>query len=158
MVMERLHGPTMLEAMAAGDLAVTTAAVLLADLHRRLHELPAARAEDPAVRVLHLDLHPDNVVLSSRGPVVIDWRNAAEGSPDLDVAVSAVILAEVAVDGAHPMATAAGDFLTEFLRSAGGDPWLALDEAVAMRRANPMLAAEEVSLLPGAAALVRRCR
>ncbi len=72
MVMERLHGPTMLEAMAAGDLAVTTAAVLLADLHRRLHELPAARAEDPAVRVLHLDLHPDNVVLSSRGPVVID--------------------------------------------------------------------------------------
>ena len=35
-------------------------------------------------------------MMVSRGPVVIDWRNATDGAPDLDVALSAVILAQVA--------------------------------------------------------------
>lgn len=95
LVMERLDGPTMLQALVAGDLDVEEGGVVLADLHRRLHQLPARLSTDPAVRIVHLDLHPDNVMLTSRGPVVIDWHNAAEGSPDLDVALSAVILAEV---------------------------------------------------------------
>ena len=33
--------------------------------------------------------------------MVIDWRNSAEGPPDLDLAVSALILAQVAADEAH---------------------------------------------------------
>jgi aminoglycoside phosphotransferase (APT) family kinase protein len=32
---------------------------------------------------LHGDFHPGNVVLTQRGPVVIDWRNTTEGPPDL---------------------------------------------------------------------------
>jgi hypothetical protein len=39
------------------------------------------------------------VMRSARGPVVIDWDNAAEGLPELDVALSALILAEVVVAG-----------------------------------------------------------
>src|SRR5262249_52939311 len=32
------------------------------------------------------DYHPDNVLLSARGPLVIDWENAALGDPLADVA------------------------------------------------------------------------
>lgn len=156
LVMERLYGRTMLAALTAGDLEIPEAATLLADLHRRLHELPARVSTDPAVRILHLDLHPDNVMLTTRGPVVIDWRNAAEGPPDLDLAMSAVILAQVAVDHTHAMAGRAGQLLSAFLGSAAGDPVSMLGRAIAMRRADPGLTAREVDLLPAAAGLIDR--
>lgn len=155
LVMERLEGPTMLSALVAGDLRIAQAAELLADLHRRLHEVPPRVTRDPSTRMLHLDLHPDNVMLSARGPVVIDWRNAREGPPDLDLAMSAVILAQVAVDPAHPMAAPAASLLSEFLNRTGGDPLSAVDAAVALRRANPTLTPDEVDRLPAALAIVR---
>ncbi len=45
-------------------------------------------------RLLHLDLHPFNVLVDEAGQVsgVIDWANAAAGHPDLDRARSASIL------------------------------------------------------------------
>jgi aminoglycoside phosphotransferase (APT) family kinase protein len=154
LVMERLDGRTMLHALMAGDLGIADAATLLADLHRRLHALPPQVSTDLGVRVLHLDLHPDNVVLSSRGPVVIDWRNAAEGPPDLDLALSAVILAQVAVDETSAMAAPASVLLTAFLRCAGGKPLSMLDTALAMRRSDPALTAHEVDRLAAAANLL----
>ena len=30
-------------------------------------------------RVLHIDLHPENVIISPAGPVVIDWSGASAG-------------------------------------------------------------------------------
>ncbi|MBA2773344.1 MAG: phosphotransferase, partial [Nocardioidaceae bacterium] len=60
LVMERLDGPTMSQALAAGDLDVHAGGALLADLHSRLHALPPRLSADPAHRILHLDLHPDN--------------------------------------------------------------------------------------------------
>ncbi len=154
LVMERLDGATMLSALTAGDIGPAQAGTLLADLHRRLHELPPRLSGSPAERVLHLDLHPDNVMLTSRGPVVIDWRNAAEGPADLDVALSAVILAQVAVDQTHAMAAAAQTVLAAFLGCAGGDPLSALDTAIAMRRDDPALGAGEGDLLSAAATLI----
>jgi hypothetical protein len=56
--MERLDGATMRSALVAGDLGFTQAATLLADLHRRLHELPPRLSTAPAIRILHLDLPP----------------------------------------------------------------------------------------------------
>ena len=153
-VMERLDGPTMLDALLAGDLDIPAAAEMLADLLARLHELPARLARDPAVRVLHLDLHPGNILLSSRGPVVIDWPNAVEGPPDLDIALSALILAEVAVGDRPEVASAARMLLTEFLARADGDLLRGLERAVAIRRANPTLSAEEIDRLAVAAALI----
>jgi streptomycin 6-kinase len=96
LVLERVEGPTMLADLRRRPWRLPRHAERLAQLHKRLHEivappgLPEASAGD---RLLHLDLHPDNVLLSSRGPVVIDWTNARRGDPALDVALTWVIAA-----------------------------------------------------------------
>jgi streptomycin 6-kinase len=154
LVMERLTGTTMLQALVSGDIGVEEGAAILAGLHRQLHELPPRLSADPAARVLHLDLHPDNVMLSPRGPVLIDWRNATEGPPQLDLAMSALILAEVAVDPAGAMATAAHAMLTAFLPLVDGVPLAIQDRALAIRQANPTLTPEEISRLEWAATIV----
>ena len=46
--------------------------------------------------VYHGDYHPFNVILSPRGPVVIDWNNALSGSPMGDVARSILMLSGTA--------------------------------------------------------------
>jgi aminoglycoside phosphotransferase (APT) family kinase protein len=154
LIMERLTGPTMLSALVAGDIAIDAAARGLADLHAALHAIPARRSPDPADRILHLDLHPDNVMLDPRGPVVIDWRNTAEGPPDFDVAQTALILAEVAVDASHPLVAPAGGLLTAFVRQAGWRPPGGLDRALAYRRSDPVLTPAEIGRLADAAARV----
>ena len=59
---------------------------MLADLHDRLHEIAGPDwlpgMPDGGDRLLHLDLHPLNVIMSPNGPVVIDWPNAAARRPD----------------------------------------------------------------------------
>ncbi|PWV50951.1 phosphotransferase [Nocardiopsis sp. L17-MgMaSL7] len=150
--MERLYGPTMLDAALEGRLTPEGTGRELAGLHARLHALPG-RATG---RLLHLDLHPGNVVLTPRGPVVIDWTNARDGEPDLDLAVTALLLALTGLCGPRPLAALAGACLDPYLRSAEGDPARLVNDAVALRRADPNLTLEEVSLLPRAADLVRR--
>jgi aminoglycoside phosphotransferase (APT) family kinase protein len=154
LVMDRVDGPTMAAALIAGTLGIPDAATQLADLHHRLHELPPRLSTNPAVRVLHMDLHPQNVLLGSAGPVLIDWRNTREGPPDVDVAMSAVILAQVAVDQRHPWAGPAHALLAAFLRQVGGSPVRVLDRAVAIRTADPGLTPDEVARLGEAATLI----
>jgi Ser/Thr protein kinase RdoA (MazF antagonist) len=153
LVMERLHGPSLLEAMATRGHDPVDGACILAGLHTRLHELPPLSGA-PGERVLHLDLHPDNVVLTERGPVLIDWTNAGDGPPDLDVALSAVILAQVALDPDHDHVAVATVMLAPFLDAAGGQPLRMLDRALARRAADPMLSDPERGRLDAAAALV----
>lgn len=162
LVLERLDGPTMARVLLAGELDPVVAARMLADLHRDLHVLPPPPGADPARgsgdTVLHLDLHPENVLLTGRGPVVIDWHNAGAGPAAYDLAVSAMILAELAV-GTDPVLRPVGrGFLTLFLEAlgvGGGDPLDGLDRALAQRRADPGLSAAEVSRLGDAADVVR---
>ncbi|MFN8632453.1 MAG: phosphotransferase [Chloroflexota bacterium] len=114
MVMERVDGPTMLTDLITRPWMVERHARTLAKLHRQLHGIPApdwlpTYASHPAFAglelpppppgsvpvpdaLLHLDLHPDNVILSPRGPVVIDWRNARRGDGNIDVASTWLIL------------------------------------------------------------------
>lgn len=153
LIMERIHGRTMLSALIAGELDAVEAAHCLADLHHLLHALPPRPGSREDSRLLHLDLHPQNVMLTSRGPVVIDWRNATKGPPELDVTLSAVILAQVAVD-AHPWASPAATMLHAFLSHVGGEPLSVLDQAVAMRRTDPALNRHDVERLDAAAALI----
>jgi aminoglycoside phosphotransferase (APT) family kinase protein len=153
LVMERLHGPVLLEAVATRDHGTRDAGHVLADLHARLHAVPS-RTDDPEDRVLHLDLHPANVVLTPRGPMLIDWTNATDGPPDLDVALTAVILAQAAVEPGHEYAAAATEMLAAFLETTDGQALSMLDRAVARRAADRSLTATEVGLLDDAAALI----
>jgi aminoglycoside phosphotransferase (APT) family kinase protein len=153
LVMERLPGPTMLQACLAGTLDLTEAGSILARLLRHLQTLPALRSTDPAVRVLHLDLHPENVILTPDGPRVIDWSNTEEGDPALDWAASAVILAQAAVAGDR-LSGPARTMLTALL--AGPCPLTrpALAEALRRRSANPTMSRSEVELLREAEELI----
>jgi len=104
LVMERLEGPTMLDDLAAHPWRVGRHARTLAELHVRLHRiaaedgLPGPFGAPVAGDVLvHGDLHPDNVVLASSGPVVIDWTNGGRGPAGADVADAWLVMA-----GAQP--------------------------------------------------------
>lgn len=153
MVMERLDGPTMAQAALAGEMSVPDAGAMLADLLRRLHELPARGGEGS---IIHLDLHPENVLLTARGPVVIDWRNAGDGDADFDTALTALILAQVAIGSIqHPLGASLRAGMTTFLQLAPGEPVRMLDDAVAFRSRQLTMSPDEVARLPEAAALVR---
>jgi aminoglycoside phosphotransferase (APT) family kinase protein len=126
LVLEHVDGPTMLSALRRRPWQAARSARMLAQLHARLHEIPFE-----GQRLLHLDLHPDNVLLSSRGPVVIDWTNARAGEPALDVALTWVI-------GATSGGLAGRAFTQLFLRHVDRDAARrALPDAAAFRLADP---------------------
>lgn len=152
LVMERLDGPTMLQAFAGGELDAGEAGEMLARLLRALHAVPG-RVSD-GTRVLHLDLHPDNVILVPDGPRVIDWANAEEGDPGLDWGMSAVILAQVAVS-AEPLAAPARAMLTALLADPSDLTEEGLAEALRRRAANPTMSSQETELLAPGVELIR---
>lgn len=43
-------------------------------------------------RLCHMDFHPDNVMLSERGWVILDWMNARAGDPLADLARTSLML------------------------------------------------------------------
>jgi len=155
LVMERVSGPTMLEAFVAGRLDPQEAGATLARLLRALHAVPARLSAEPAVRVLHLDLHPDNVMLTAEGPKVIDWANAEEGPPGLDWGMSAVILAQVAVAGELHAQVARETLAAMLGDGAPGVTDSGLTEARRRRALNPTMSETEVQVQGEAEELVR---
>lgn len=105
LVMARVTGPTMLAALGRRPWNARLQARVLAGLHQGLHVIPPP----PDLRgpwgdrgsIVHLDLHPDNVILAPGGPVVIDWANAAAGPAGLDLARTWVLVGAM---GALPAA------------------------------------------------------
>jgi Ser/Thr protein kinase RdoA (MazF antagonist) len=104
LVMERIEGRSMVEAMAQAPWTIRRYAHVIAELHHRLHEVappdflgpaPVGRGE----RILHLDLHPLNVLIGPKGPVVIDWTSACLGNPDTDVALAWVLMSAGEIPG-----------------------------------------------------------
>jgi aminoglycoside phosphotransferase (APT) family kinase protein len=159
LVMQRLRGPSMLQALLQDTITAEEAGATLAELLHRLHSVPAQASADPAHRVLHLDLHPDNVMLTPEGPVVIDWRNTEEGPPGLDWGMSSLILAQAAVAPTGPTALA-GAVLGALLTHLGPAVVLAdtdagcLTEAGKRRAADPAMSESETQLLGDAMELV----
>ncbi|MFG2430180.1 phosphotransferase [Streptomyces sp. NPDC048590] len=158
LVLQQLTGPTLAGALLAGTLTPDEGAELMARLLRELHSIPARLSQDPEHRILHMDLHPENVVLTPEGAVVIDWLTASEGPPALDRAMTALILAQVSLtrasDGERVRA-----LLTALLSrfdDEGGIPAEALDRATALRAADPGLTPQEAAAVWRAAALVVR--
>jgi aminoglycoside phosphotransferase (APT) family kinase protein len=96
-VMARIEGKTMVDVLARKPWLLRRCGAQLAELHARLHALDApdwlktAPVGDGGT-VVHMDLHPLNVLMAADGPVVIDWTNAARGDASVDVATTWILL------------------------------------------------------------------
>jgi aminoglycoside phosphotransferase (APT) family kinase protein len=93
LVMEYVPGPRMSEELDAKPWRAGALGHELANLHRRLDAVPAPDFLAGDGELLHLDLHPGNVVLGPEGPVVLDWACATRGDRKVDVALSWIALA-----------------------------------------------------------------
>jgi aminoglycoside phosphotransferase (APT) family kinase protein len=155
-VMDRLDGPTMLDDLGRRPWLIDRHAGMLAALHRRLHAIEAPRWFPAPVgeggSLLHLDLHPDNVILTARGPVVIDWPNAARGPAGSDVAHTWLVIAcSTPTAGVYRRTLASSGrrvfawlFLRRFDRE---DTLLHLDAVGAYRLANRTLPRAELAAI-----------
>jgi hypothetical protein len=152
LVLERLDGADMLNDLGRRPWLVARHARTLADLHDRLHQI-AAPADLPAIAgpgsgapsqgrvVLHMDLHPANVMLTSRGPVVIDWVGARAGAAGTDVAIAYLIMSTAETDliplwlrpVVGPLRAA---FCRRFLAAVRDKPWPHLAGAARLRIAD----------------------
>jgi len=116
------------------------------EVRRRLAELPDGTA------VCHGDMHPGNVLMTDRGPVIIDWITAGAGPPTADVARSLLLLLDGVLPPEMPPDQRA---VTEARRHVFTDAYLAryaelrdLDRDEVARWRLPLLAArlnEEVT-------------
>jgi aminoglycoside phosphotransferase (APT) family kinase protein len=96
-VMERIAGPLMSDAILHRVWTLRGAARTLADLHDQLHAISGPdwlrQVPGGGTSLVHLDLHPLNVIMHpERGPVVIDWANASRGDALFDIGVTYVLL------------------------------------------------------------------
>jgi tRNA A-37 threonylcarbamoyl transferase component Bud32 len=150
LVLERATGPTMRADFADRPWTLIRQARVLADLHRRLHRIAAPdwlQAIGPGGTVVHLDLHPENVLLHEKGAMVIDWANARAGHWADDVAQTVVILAGADLSRSTMLAVRA--FLRFYL--AGFDRAVVrahLPAAIERRMADPNMTARERELIP----------
>ena len=143
LTLERIDGPTMLEDLRRRPWRFGTHALTVARLHRELHAIPpAADLPGEGAAVLHLDLHPANVILSPNGPIVIDWANAARGDASFDVALTAVVLAAAPVG--PPLSWLRDRFVDAFLEQFAPAEWrVGLDRALAYRAADANVSDKE---------------
>jgi len=121
-VLERVDGPSMLQVLRSKPWRIGQLSRTLAELHAAIHscempELPSLREElGRGIRevelpeatkeavlshleqlpdgntICHIDFHPDNILMSSHGPVVIDWANPRRGDPLADVTSCSLLL------------------------------------------------------------------
>ncbi len=122
LVMELAEGPSMLADLSSRPWRLGRHAATLAGLHDRLHAVGAPQWLGPAPggegeSLVHLDLHPLNVMLGTDGPVVIDWANAARGRAGADVAVSWLLMATATIPGSRLQASLIGRFRSSLVRS-----------------------------------------
>jgi aminoglycoside phosphotransferase (APT) family kinase protein len=99
-LLERLPGRPVIEVARKAPQLAPTVGRACAAVHRTLAALaapagvrtvpgpPAGLTAPPRPRLLHLDLHPFNLLADDDGRLtgVLDWANAAAGHPDLDLA------------------------------------------------------------------------
>jgi len=135
-VMERAAGPTMLDVVGRRPWTLRAHARLLARLHDLVHQVPASGLAGLALRspfgeqpadghvLLHTDLHPQNVILTGTGPMIIDWEGASYGPPMADVALTWVIVGYSEIPPAPRIQVAVmracqAAFTRSFVRAAG---------------------------------------
>jgi aminoglycoside phosphotransferase (APT) family kinase protein len=103
MVLERVDGPTMLKVLSRRPQQSRAMIRTLAELHAVVHSVDAPEGLrtpfGPGRSLLHLDFHPDNVIMAKTGPVVIDWPNAVAGPAEADNANTWIVLKTSTVPG-----------------------------------------------------------
>jgi Ser/Thr protein kinase RdoA (MazF antagonist) len=117
-------------------------AALLARLHDQLHAISGpdwlAQPFGAGTQLLHRDLHPDNVMLTPGGAMVIDWSGACRGPAGVDIARSWLLMATSEVPGSPAQRLVAklgrNTFLKAFLRGVDHDAACAALPAVAAQR------------------------
>ena len=154
MVMERIEGPMMMDLMMRAPWRMTQYCRLLADLHDRLHVIPAPDwlPDAGGDRLVHLDLHPMNVMITASGPIVIDWANAARGDPLLDVALTYVLFTCPRMPGPDLLNTAMQPVRrlladTFARRYRGRELDSQLVQAAALKMLDTNMSAEEVAAI-----------
>jgi len=152
LVMDRVDGPAQLDDLTRRPWLARAHGATLADLHRRLDAVPPPAGA--AGRILHLDLHPGNVLLTASGPVVIDWSNAAVGDGAEDVATTWLLLAVGRPEGGPVIQALAAVLRRRLLRGL-----LAGVDVAAARAALPDVCERRVvdpNMSPGEVAAMRR--
>lgn len=156
LVMERLDGRDMLADLASRPWRAARHARTLARLHDQLHQISAPadlrQPFGPCGQIMHLDLHPANVMLTADGPVVIDWTNAAAGPAGADVAMAWLIMASSEVDDVPPwIRLAAGAvrrvLVRRFRAAVRDDPAPYLAQVARFRIADPNVRPAEATRL-----------
>jgi len=153
MVIERIEGPDMVAMMGSRPWIIPRLGRMLADLHRELHDLPApdwlpVAPVGRGAGLLHLDLHPLNVMMSPRGPVVIDWARACRGDPAVDVALAWILMAAGEVPTSRFMRMILGRARTSLVKSFLGSVEIdvvrpVLGDVVAWKVSDPHISAAE---------------
>ena len=118
----RVDGPTLVQHFAAKPWTIARSVRAFTDLHLAMHtqmlpDLPSQRqqlirlieeASVPATvrqaalqrldalpdgaALCHGDYHPENVLMTRKGPIILDWAGASSGHPLADVARTALLL------------------------------------------------------------------
>jgi aminoglycoside phosphotransferase (APT) family kinase protein len=126
---ERIDGPTLVQHFAAQPWTILSSVRAFTDLHLAMHAqqftgFPSQReqlrrkigeADVPTsarqaalfqldqlpegTALCHGDYHPENVLITRRGPIIIDWTEATRGHPLADVARTALLLQMGALPG-----------------------------------------------------------
>jgi aminoglycoside phosphotransferase (APT) family kinase protein len=157
LVMERIDGTTMVDAVSAKPWKAKRFGHVLAELHTQLHELTCPEwlpyaPSGVGTQLLHLDLHPLNVMMSSRGPIVIDWGNAVRGNPNTDVAVTWTLMSAAEVPTSGLVGALTGlirarlirGFIADFDTAAVGAE---VEAVVAWKSGDKNMSATEVSAM-----------
>ncbi|HVX07188.1 phosphotransferase [Humibacter sp.] len=154
LVVERVDGGTLFDEMVHEPAQYRRYGRLLGELHERLHRLPAPPwlADDTeGLVVIHRDLHPQNVILSVRGPVVIDWTDVTAGKASVDAAVTVLLTlgSDLDVDPAvaEHVEPFRALFVDAFLETCGTDPREGLTEAIEYRLGTPNNTQKETAWL-----------
>jgi aminoglycoside phosphotransferase (APT) family kinase protein len=173
-VMERAIGPTMLDVLGRRPWTLRAQAGLLARLHGLVHQVPASGLAGLALRspfgegrpgddhvLLHSDLHPQNVILTGTGPVIIDWEGASYGPAIADIALTWVIVGFSDIPPGPRIQTAVmrafqAAFTRSFVRAAGpvDESWR--HTAIRLRLADPYVLPTEAVRLERLAAAAPR--
>jgi aminoglycoside phosphotransferase (APT) family kinase protein len=166
LVMERLYGPTLMQAWEARPWRIAHYAGQLAALHDRLGAVPApdwlpapyTLPQRDGDAMLHLDLHPLNVILTAeRGPVVFDWTNAAAGDPAFDLARTLVTIGTAELP-LSPAIAGRRLFLRALRRASDSDPAPRMADAARGKLAEPNTSETERARLRAIIARAERRR